>query len=145
MAPVKKLLVAVFPGRDNDALFRAVTKRAAASGAEVTALHVIDPVLLRYAGADWLSTGPSRADYESYIQEMLPRQGDELILGLIKEARASGTKLTARIARGEPDEEILRTAASMGADEIIAAHDCPCLKAIEKKSACPVLVISGNS
>jgi nucleotide-binding universal stress UspA family protein len=142
MAPVSRMLVAVFPGDDASGFFKAVMERAAASGAEVTALHVIDPVWLRYSEADWLSTGPSRADYESYISDTLIEQGERLLRDLIEEARASsGTAFTARISRGEPAVEIVRAAVSIGAGEVIVSGACPCLVAIKKKSPCPVLVI----
>jgi nucleotide-binding universal stress UspA family protein len=139
---MNRTLVAVFPGDDASRFFRAVIERAAATGAEVTALHVIDPVWLRYSEADWLSTGPSRADYETYMQATLLIQGEALMRGLAEEARASsGVTFTARISRGEPAVEIVRAAVSIGAGEVILSGACPCLGTIKKKSPCPVLVI----
>jgi nucleotide-binding universal stress UspA family protein len=143
MAPVRKALAAVFPGDDTSGFFSAVIERAAASGAEVTALHVIDPVWLRYSEADWLSTGPSRADYESYMRDTLLEQGERLLLDLMEEARSSSsvTAPTTKIAYGDPAEEVIKAATAIGAAEIIASAGCPCLREIKKKSPCPVLVI----
>jgi nucleotide-binding universal stress UspA family protein len=137
---MKRLLVVIPPERLPDGFIEAVISRAGPVGAEVRALYVIDALWFRYSGSDWLSTGPSRAEFDLYMRETLRRAGEGLIGELALAAREAGLAFSSEIQEGPQVMTILRAAFTCNADLIAAAPNHPDIKALIKKSRCTVHV-----
>jgi len=137
---VNRLIVAIPPGGLPEGFTDAVMARAKRSGAQLMALYVIDEVWSRYSGADWLSTGHSRSEFDGYMKATLRAEGERLINTLSGAAEREGVAFSSEILEGPPGEAVTNAARSIDTDEVVTAPDFPELETVKKKSHCPVIL-----
>lgn len=99
-----------------------IAGRAALSGSSVTAVYVLDSVWSRFSSADWLSTGPSRAEFDRYMRETLLAEGKAMADGLRLLAEKAGVSFRYEVVKGDPADAIASSARAAGAHEVIVPH-----------------------
>jgi manganese transport protein len=102
----KKILVALDNTRADESLLPHVAEMASLCGAELLLVHVAD--------------GWAARNYERFqLQESVEMKADRAYLDRkVEELRAQGLKVTAKLALGNPPEEILHISETEGCDLI---------------------------
>ena len=136
---MKTFLVVLSPHGAPPGFFDASVRMAAGEGAALEALFVVDSIWFRYSGSDWLSTGPSRAEFDSYMHETLADEGGSQIEALSLAARRLGVAFSGRVMDGDTPGAAASLAGLLDADALIIPCSHPSLQAIRKCSGCPVL------
>ncbi len=106
----RQLLVPVRGGADALARARLALRLAAATGARVTALYVVDERLLG---------DPDAALVRDTLHHQLVREGEAVLKSIVELPEAQGVHVTTRVARGQVVETIVRVADEIGADVIV--------------------------
>jgi len=131
---MKRYILLLPPGGAPEGCFEAAAGLAKADGAELKAIYVVDSIWSRYSAADWLSTGPSRSDFDRYMQDTLRREGEGLIDGFSRAAAEAGLSVTAEISEGDPAEALIKAARSWHADAVVVPSGQKKLKAVLEKT-----------
>ena len=105
-----KILVALDGSDISKTAFSRAADIAKQNNADLHALYVIESAIG--------SPGPVDTTWE-LIYQRFENEGRDLMAGLIKEAEASGVKVTPHIETGHAGDTIVKTASKLGCDLII--------------------------
>lgn len=140
---MKRLVVFLPPGGAPQGYLEAAVSRAVEIFAEVHAVYVVDALWGRYSSADWLSTGPSRAEFDEYMKATLLAEGSGMAEALASLADKAGVLSSYETGEGDPAEILAGIARGQAAVEVIMPSGRPELDAALGGVGCRVFRYTG--
>lgn len=137
---MRALIALLPPHKAPDGYYEAACAEAKRLGHDLLGLYVVDAVWFRFSGADWLSTGPSRADFDAYMRATLRTDGEEILGRLGEAAENAGLSYAARVVEGDPAAVTAAVTREPGADAVFVPKDHPALGALLKSPPCRIVI-----
>jgi len=138
---MKRLLVVLPPGGMPEVFAEEAVARAKDFGGDILALYVIDSQWSKFSAADWLSTGPSRASFDSYMHDTMLKEAARMADELKQAAELSDIPFSYETAEGDPAEVISEYAISRDIEVVLLSSTHPDLKYIKKRCGREVVII----
>lgn len=134
-------ILAMLPsGGPPHGFYKAACREAGRLGHGLLGLYVVDALWFRCSCADWLSTGPSRAEFDAYMRDTLRGEGEVMLAEFKSVAEGIGISFTSRLDEGDPAEVASAAAREVGAEAVFVPAGHAGLDTLLNKPPCRVTV-----